>query len=154
MPSPKPKYQAKLRFRIKVAGQEVARFRSASSLESEVENIEEHEMGDPDVADQQPGKRKVTEVTLAQGASDNDYLWLWYQDVYNDDGEGKEDDLLKREVTVEELARNRTTVLRTWVLEKAWPRKFVAGDFDASASENAVRSVTLAFVRLKKRAES
>jgi phage tail-like protein len=151
MPAPKPKYQAKHRFRVKVGATEVARFRSMSELSSEVEVIEEHEMGDPDVADQQPGKRKANEVTLAQGASDNDYLWLWYQDVYNDEGEGKEDDLLKREVTVEELARNRTTFTRTWVLEKAFPRKFVAGDFDASASENAVRSVTLAFVRLKKR---
>lgn len=147
----KPRYQPKHRFRIRLGDLEIARFRSMSELSSEVDVIEEHEGGDPDVADQQPGKRRTTEVTLSTGASENEDLWNWWAQVLDPEtGEGLDNDAFKKEVLVEELAPNRTTARRGWKLVKAWPKKFVAGDFDATASENQVRSITLVFSRLKK----
>lgn len=149
----KPRYQPKHRFRIRIGELEIARFRSMSELSGEVEVIEEHEGGDSDVADQQPGKRTHAEVTLAAGASENEDMWIWWNQVLDEEtGEGLEDDAYKKDVLVEELGRDRTTVRRAWRLTKAWPRKFVAGDFDATASENQIRSVTLVFMRLKKAA--
>ena len=35
------------------------------------------------------------------------------------------------------------TTLRRWSLSRAWPVKFVAGDWDNEADENVIESVTL-----------
>jgi phage tail-like protein len=149
MAAPKPKYQAKLRFRVKVGGEVVARFRSFSEVSQEFEHIEEHEMGDPDTADLQLGKRKVTDPTLSGGASDNRYLWDWWKACGDPEtGEQRPENEIKRKVEVEELDTNLSTVLRKWVYPRALPKKFVAGEFDASASENAVRSMTLGDTKL------
>ena len=37
------------------------------------------------------------------------------------------------------------TVLRRWTLTRAWPVKFVAGDWDNDADEIVIESVTLTF---------
>ena len=37
------------------------------------------------------------------------------------------------------------TTLRRWSLSRAWPVKFVAGDWDNEADENVIESVTLTY---------
>jgi len=37
------------------------------------------------------------------------------------------------------------TTLRRWSLSRAWPVKFVAGDWDNEADENVIESVTLSY---------
>lgn len=37
------------------------------------------------------------------------------------------------------------TTLRRWSLSRAWPVKFVAGDWDNESDENVIESVTLTY---------
>jgi hypothetical protein len=37
------------------------------------------------------------------------------------------------------------TTLRRWTLSRAWPVKFVAGDWDNESDENVIESVTLTY---------
>ena len=37
------------------------------------------------------------------------------------------------------------TTLRRWSLSRAWPTKFVAGEWDNESDENVIESVTLTF---------
>jgi len=50
----------------------------------------------------------------------------------------------KRNLDIVQQDRDGTT-LRRWSLSRAWPVKFVAGDWDNEADENVIESVTLTF---------
>ena len=50
----------------------------------------------------------------------------------------------KRNIDIVQQDRDGTT-LRRWSLSRAWPVKFVAGDWDNESDENVIESVTLTF---------
>ncbi len=50
----------------------------------------------------------------------------------------------KRNIDIVQQERDGTT-LRRWSLSRAWPVKFVAGDWDNESDENVIESVTLTF---------
>ena len=104
--------------------------------------------GDPDPALQQPGKRKHTEVTLSAGASESTELWDWWQLVYDTQARGGNLDEIRKQVFLDTLARDGETVLRTQTLNRAIPKKFVAGEFDAASSDNVIEQITLAYKNL------
>ena len=55
-----------------------------------------------------------------------------------------DDVFYKRNLDVVQQDRDGTT-LRRWSLSRAWPVKFVAGDWDNEADENVIESVTLTY---------
>ena len=69
----------------------------------------------------------------------------WFQDVaINSSGLGLNDIGYKRNLDIVQQDRDGTT-LRRWSISRAWPIKFVAGEWDNESDENVIESVTLTF---------
>jgi phage tail-like protein len=85
------------------------------------------------------------DVTLERGATQDRDLFDWFQNVaIVSSGLGLTDDYYKRNLDIVQQDRDGTT-LRRWSLTRAWPVKFVAGEWDNDADENVIESVTLTF---------
>ena len=84
-------------------------------------------------------------MTLERGATQDRDLFDWFQDVaITSSGLGLTDVNYKRNIDIVQQDRDGTT-LRRWSLSRAWPVKFVAGDWDNESDENVIESVTLTF---------
>lgn len=143
-------YDQKWNFRVEIEGTVVGWFVSCSELSDESSVIEQHEGGNPNVADQSPGKVKFTPVTLAIGSTDNTELYAWRQEVIDATaGTGLPNDEYKRTVTIIQLDRDGSEK-RQWILSRAWPSKYVAGDWDGKADENVIEQVTLTYISYKR----
>lgn len=142
-------YDKKFLFAVEIDGLDVAWFESVSGLESEVGVVEQHEGGDPNVADQSPGKVKFSAVTLTLGATDNHELYDWYLLVIDAEaGTGVVDAEYKKNVSIVQKDRDGSEK-RRWDLFECWPSKFKAGEWDAKAEENVMQEVTLTVKRWK-----
>jgi phage tail-like protein len=122
-------------------------FETVGPIEAEVGLVEQHEGGLVEVADQSPGKVKWTEVVLTRGATDSRDLYDWFLQVVDAEANaGLLDEEYKRNVSI--VARDRDGSERVrWNLQKAWPRKWKGGEWDAKAEENVVEEITLVYQR-------
>ena len=69
----------------------------------------------------------------------------WFQDVaITSSGLGLTDVNYKRNLDVVQQDRDGVT-LRRWSLSRAWPIKFVAGEWDNESDENVIEQVTLTY---------
>ncbi len=95
------------------------------------------------IPNKSPGRLTFADVTLERGATQDRALFDWFQDVaITSSGLGLNDVFYKRNLDIVQQDRDGTT-LRRWSLSRAWPVKFVAGDWDNEADENVIESVTL-----------
>lgn len=137
------KYRQKWKYKVEIEGLTVGWFESCSSLEGETGVAEAHEAGDVFVSNQSPGKVKYQPVTLSIGATTNNELFEWWQQIVDvGSGLGDVDNKYKKTVNIIELDRDDTE-LRTHKLSKAWPNKFTFGEYDSKAEENVMESITL-----------
>jgi phage tail-like protein len=142
-------YDKKFLFTVEIDGLDVAWFEKVSGLEKEVGVVEQHEGGDPNVADQSPGKVKFSEVTLTIGATDNRELYDWSELVIDAEaGTGAVDNDYKKNVAIVQKDRDGSEK-RRWNLFECWPKKFSAGEWDAKAEENVMQEVVLVVKRWK-----
>lgn len=142
----------KFKFTIHIDGFAHAGFNKMSELSAEFDEIVYREGGDlvPTVKD--PGLMNVGDVTLERGAvaSDGD-LYEWFEEVANfSTNTGKVQPVFKRQFDIVERDREGNPVQR-WRCEEAWPKKFVAGEWDADASEKVIQKVTLSIRGFKRR---
>lgn len=94
-------YDKKFLFNVEIDGLVVAWFENISGLEVEVGVVEQHEGGDPNVADQSPGKVKFQPVTLGIGATDNREIYDWFISVIDAEaGTGEPDDQYKKNLAI------------------------------------------------------
>lgn len=143
-------YHKKFNFTIEIDGLEIAWFESCSAIEGEVGEVEQREGGSLVVANQSPGLYKTTPVTLKVGVTDNDELYNWWEEVVDAEANaGEPDDAYKKNVAVVQKDRDGSE-LKRWNLFEAWPKKFVAGEWDAKAEENTMEEITLVYRRFKK----
>jgi phage tail-like protein len=137
-------FHKKFKFVVEIDGVAYAGFQKCSELSVEVAKIEHYEGGSL-IADKSPGRLTFSDVTLDRGATQDRDLFDWLQDVaIVSSGLGLVDPYYKRNLDIVQQDRDGTT-LRRWSLARAWPTKFVAGDWDNGSDENLVESVTLTF---------
>ena len=99
------------------------------------------------IPNKSPGRLTFADVTLERGATQDRDLFDWFQDVaITSSGLGLTDVNYKRNLDIVQQDRDGTT-LRRWSLSRAWPVKFVAGDWDNESDENVI-DVGDAYVRL------
>ena len=97
------------------------------------------------IPNKSPGRLTFADVTLERGATQDRDLFDWFQDVaITSSGLGLTDVNYKRNLDIVQQDRDGTT-LRRWSLSRAWPVKFVAGDWDNESDENVIESVTLTY---------
>jgi len=137
-------FHKKFRFVVEIDGVAHAGFQKCSELSVEVATVQYFEGGSL-IPNKSPGRLTYSDVTLERGATQDQDLFDWFQDVaITSSGLGLVDVSYKRSLDIVQQDRDGTT-LRRWSLARAWPRKFVAGEWDNGSDENVIESVTLTY---------
>ncbi|MCY1036167.1 phage tail protein [Corallococcus sp. BB11-1] len=137
-------FHKRFKFLVEIDDIGHAGFQKCSELSVEVANIQYFEGGSL-IPNKSPGRLTFSDVTLERGATQDHQLFDWFQDVVHmSSGLGLPDGLYKRNSDIVQQDRDGTT-LRRWSLSRAWPVKFVAGEWDNESDENVIESVTLTY---------
>lgn len=83
----------------------------------------------------QPGILKYSNVTLKRGTTDSQVFVSWMKDI--------QDGKAPRKTVVITLMDDEMKEVASWQLEKAWPTKYTAPDFNATSNEIAIESLEL-----------
>ena len=129
-------------------------FQKMSSLEVEVAMISYSEGGSL-IANKSAGRLTYPPITLERGASFDDDMFLWFEQVADaasmssitpgaGQGAGLIEPNYKRNMDVIQQDRDGS-ILRRWRLFDAWPRKFVAGEWDNEADEKTIEMMELEY---------
>ncbi len=137
-------FHKKFKFIVEIDGVASAGFQKCSELSVEVANIEYHEGGTL-IPNKSPGRLKFADVTLERGATKDQDLFDWMEQVADAAANaGLVEPTFKRNLDIVQQDRDGVT-LRRWSLSRAWPVKFVAGEWDNESDENVIESVTLTY---------
>ena len=137
-------YHTKFKFVVEIDGIAYAGFQKCSELSVEAAKIE-HWEGGAIIASKSPGRLTFSDITLERGATQDRDLFNWFSDVaIGSSGLGLPDVLYKRNLDIVQQDRDGTT-LRRWSITRAWAQKFVAGDWDNTADETVIESLTLTY---------
>jgi len=147
-----PKHQFLVRSRLWSAA-----FQTCSELSKEIAKIEYWEGGSI-IPWKVPGRTTYTDITLERGASTSRAFYDYAVKVSNEAGgayqftrgEGENIDY-REDLTIEQLDRDSRTIKRAWLVKNSFPVKFVAGDWDNTADEVVIESMTftLDYFKLK-----
>lgn len=83
----------------------------------------------------QPGIMKYSNVTLKRGTTDSQVFVDWMKEI--------QDGKATRKTVVITLMDDEMNEVASWQLEKAWPTKYTAPDFNATSNEVAIESLEL-----------
>ena len=137
-------FHKKFKYVVEIDGFTYAGFQKCSELSVEVANVQYFEGGSL-IPNKSPGRLTFADVTLERGATRDHDLFDWFQDVaITSSGLGLPDVVYKRNLDIVQQDRDGVT-LRRWTLVRAWPVKFVAGEWDNESDENVIESVTLTY---------
>src|SRR5690606_12673664 len=127
----------KFRFRVEVEGIEQAGFSEVSGFDASLDVVEYREGTDVITPRKLPGLAKYGNITLKWGATETMDLYDWIQDCI------VEGTVERKTVTIIAIDEEGEDVA-TWQVLEAWPTKYTAPDFNATASEVAIELLELA----------
>jgi phage tail-like protein len=126
----------KFRYRVELEGITQAGFSEVSGFDASVDIVEYREGNQVITPRKLPGLAKYGNITLKWGVTDSMDMYNWLQDCV----QGK---VTRKTVTI--IAINEAGAdVATWKVIEAWPTKYTAPDFNATASEVAVESLEIA----------
>lgn len=138
-------------FIVEISPDVSAGFSKCSELSEEIAKIEYYEGGSL-IPWKIPGRVSMTDVTLERGASTSVAFYDWASRVANASigkfptrGWGYQTPLYNKDVDIIQLDRDGETEKRIWRLYNAWVQKFVAGDWDNTADDVVMETLTLTF---------
>lgn len=138
-------YDPKMLFTVEIDSFQSAAFMTCSDIAGEFGEISIREGGSL-IAEKSPGLLNFDDVTLTRGVAKGDsdlYLW-WNQCGDAASNAGALEPIYKR--TIDIVQRDRAGDERKrWRLVDAWPKRFVAGDWDNSAEENVVETLVICY---------
>lgn len=137
-------FEKRFKFLIEINGITHAGFQKCSELATEIAVVEYYEGGSL-IPNKSPGRVTVPNITLERGAvsSDTDLL-NWFQEVVSVAANaGVVDYEYKRDLDIVVLDRDNA-VLKRWRVTGAWPRRFVAGEWDNDSDDTQIEMVELA----------
>ena len=134
---------ATFKFHVEVKGITEGAFTECSGLEMSTEVFEYQEGGLNEYVHKFPGRTKVSNVTLKRGFATSNELFAWYKKMEEDvnDLGGKGFDFRQVTITLYSSAERGKKV--RWLLDKAFPVKWVGPTF--KTDEAAVAIETLEF---------
>ena len=137
-------YFKKFKFVVQIDGFSYFGFQSCTELSAEGGVVSQRE-GGALVEDKTPGLLTVPNITLSRGATKDEEMFNWFKQVVDmtaNLGEGLPDPQYMRNLDIVQQDRDGSE-LRRWRVKGAWPRKFVAGEWDNNAEENVINSLEL-----------
>lgn len=125
------------RYRVEIDGIDVAGFSEVTGYDASIEVVEYREGNMlPPTPIKLPGLRKYGNITLKWGLTDS-------MDMYNWISPGLDTDVERKTVTII-LQNENDEDVASWQLINAWPVKYTAPEFSATASEIAIEQLELA----------
>ena len=126
----------KYNYKVLIDNKEEAGFNEVSSPDVTADPIEYREGNTAGkTPGKQPGILKYSNVTLKRGTTDSQIFVAWMKDIQA----GK----ATRKTVVITLMDDEMKEVASWQLEKAWPTKYTAPDFNATSNEVAIESLEL-----------
>lgn len=148
-------FHKKFKFIVDIDEFDNAGFQKSSELSAEIAKIEYFE-GGALIPNKSPGRLTFTDVTFERGATKDLAMFSWFKEVANASagsstdvsstgaGTGLIDEEYKRDIDIVQQDRDGTE-LRRWSLAKAYPIKFVAGEWDNDADEVTINMMTVTY---------
>jgi phage tail-like protein len=124
------------RFRVEVEGIQQAGFSEVSGFDASLDIVEYREGNQVITPRKLPGLAKYGNITLKWGVTDSMDMYTWMADCI----QGK---VTRKTVTIIAIDESGADVA-TWQVIEAWPTKYTAPNFNATANEVAVDSLELA----------
>jgi len=149
-----PKHQ----FLVQIPGGWSAGFQKCSELSTEIAKIEYYEGGSM-IPWKVPGRVSFADVTLERGTSSSLKFYEWMLQVANATvgtfptrGFGLQTPTYMKDVKIIQLDRDGLVAgsPRIWRVTNAWVQKYMAGDWDNTADEVVIESLTLTFDHFSK----
>ncbi|MFZ5352367.1 MAG: phage tail protein [Bacillota bacterium] len=124
------------RFRVEIEGIQQAGFREVSGFDASLDVVEYREGNEIITPRKLPGLVKYSNITLKWGVTDSMDMYKWIEDCISGNVE-------RKTVTIIAIDEEGGDVA-TWQVIEAWPTKYSAADFNATASEVAIETLELA----------
>lgn len=126
----------KYRFRVEIDGLEAGGFSEVSGFDASIDVMEYREGDMVQTPMKLPGLKKYGNITLRQGLTDSLVLYEWIIT-------GVEGPVDRKTITITALDEAGEPAA-SWQVIEAWPTKYTAPDFNATASEVAIESLEIA----------
>ena len=115
---------------------EAGGFSEASGFDASIDVIEYREGDMVQTPMKLPGLKKYGNITLKQGVADSMVMYEWMI-------AGVEGEVERKTITITILDETETATA-SWQVINAWPAKYTAPDFNATASEVAIETLEIA----------
>lgn len=126
----------KYNYKVLIDQAEAAGFSEVSSPDITADPIEYREGNmSGKTPGKQPGILKYSNVTLKRGTTESKVFWDWINEIKSG--------TVTRKTVVITLMDDEMNEVASWQLEKAWPTKYTAPDFNATSNEIAIESLEL-----------
>ncbi|MCX7570268.1 phage tail protein [Tumebacillus sp. DT12] len=132
----------KFRFRVEIEGIQQAGFSEVSGYDASLDVVEYREGNMSITPRKMPGLAKYGNITLKWGVTDSMDLYKWMEDCINGN-------VTRKTVTIIAINEKQEDV-STWTVSEAWPMKYTAPDWNATASEVGIESMELAHEGMKR----
>ncbi len=126
----------KFRYKVEIDGLEAGGFSEASGFDASIDVIEYREGDMVQTPLKLPGLKKYGNITLKQGVADSMVMYEWMI-------AGVEGEVERKTITITILDETETATA-SWQVINAWPAKYTAPDFNATASEVAIETLEIA----------
>ncbi len=126
----------KFRYKVEIDGLEAGGFSEASGFDASIDVIENREGDMVQTPMKLPGLKKYGNITLKQGVADSMVMYEWMI-------AGVEGEVERKTITITILDETETATA-SWQVINAWPAKYTAPDFNATASEVAIETLEIA----------
>lgn len=126
----------KFRYKVEIDGLEAGGFSEASGFDASIDVIEYREGDMVQTPMKLPGLKKYGNITLKQGVADSMVMYEWMI-------AGVEGEVERKTITITILDETETATA-SWQVINAWPAKYTAPDFNATASEIAIETLEIA----------
>jgi phage tail-like protein len=137
-------YHKKFRFVVEIDLISYAGFQSCSELSSEFAEIAHYE-GGVLIPNKAPGRMTFDDITLMRGVTGDSELYDWHRSIASAaDSLGLDGAAFKRNLDIVQLDM-AGNMIRRWTVFNAWPKRYVAGDWDNDADENVIEQIVLAY---------
>lgn len=131
-----PYPHGRFRYKVEIDGIAAGGFSEATGFEASIDVIEYREGDMVTTPLKLPGLKKYGNITLKQGLADSMELYKWMIGGING--------AVERKTITITLLDEEEAPAASWQVINAWPVKYTAPDFNASASEVAIESLEIA----------
>lgn len=142
------KLHTQFKFRLVSDRFGTAKFQKCSELSKEFAEINYFEGGSL-IGIKEPGRLTFADITLERGSSTDYEMHNWALQVADaalgDGGAGLIHPEFKTDDFAIQMLDRDNTVLREWGLIGAWPKKYVAGQWDNTVDEVVMEMLTISF---------